>query len=402
MGQVNYTETSGGSLEMSKIPIVDIDERLRLIGTAHISRESAEVVKQQIAEWQPDVVAIELDSNRLAHLQNPEKFDDEALSKVMKEGRTSLLLFQSLLAIEQRKMGIEAGEKVGVDLLAAVDAAKESNIPIELVDRDIQITLKRAWKKMKFREKWRILYSLLAGEPDEEDIDVEELLGDGDLITQLMEELRASAPGAGEVLVDERDDYLAGSIEDLRGDKKVLAVIGAGHINGVKKRLRSHQKLSQERWDELLSVPSPNPVWKMVKWGFPVIILGLFGFLLMQGNYEELLAVAYTWLALNAALAALGAILARGHPLAILTAALASPITSLNPTLAAGWFAGAVQMKIAKPTSKDLQDFLKLDSFGLFWSNRVGRVLLVTAFANLGSSIGAYLAGTAIIGTLLV
>ena len=402
MGQVNYTETSGGSLEMSKIPIVDIDERLRLIGTAHISRESAEVVKQQIAEWQLDVVAIELDSNRLAHLQNPEKFDDEALSKVMKEGRTSLLLFQSLLAIEQRKMGIEAGEKVGVDLLAAVDAAEESNIPIELVDRDIQITLKRAWKKMKFREKWRILYSLLAGEPDEEDIDVEELLGDGDLITQLMEELRASAPGAGEVLVDERDDYLAGSIEDLRGDKKVLAVIGAGHINGVKKRLRSHQKLSQERWDELLSVPSPNPVWKMVKWGFPVIILGLFGFLLMQGNYEELLAVAYTWLALNAALAALGAILARGHPLAILTAALASPITSLNPTLAAGWFAGAVQMKIAKPTSKDLQDFLKLDSFGLFWSNRVGRVLLVTAFANLGSSIGAYLAGTAIIGTLLV
>jgi len=387
---------------MSSIPIVDIDGKLRLIGTAHISRESAEVVKQQISEWQPDIVAIELDSNRLAHLQNPDKFDDEALSNVLKEGRTSLLLFQSLLAIEQRKMGMEAGERVGVDLLAAVDTAAEFDIPIELVDRDIQITLKRAWKKMKLREKWRILYSLLADEPDEEDIDVEELLGDGDLITQLMEELRASAPGAGEVLVDERDDYLAGSIEKLRGEKKVLAVIGAGHIKGVGKRLQDNQKLSQERWDELLSIPSPNPVWKMIKWGFPVIILGLFGFLLMQGNYEELLTVAYTWLALNAALAALGALLARGHPLAILTAALASPITSLNPTLAAGWFAGAVQMKIAKPTSKDLQDFLKLDSFGLFWSNRVGRVLLVTALANLGSSIGAYLAGTAILGTLLI
>ena len=387
---------------MSSIPIVDIDGKLRLIGTAHVSRESAEVVKQQISEWQPDIVAIELDSNRLAHLQNPDKFDDEALSNVLKEGRTSLLLFQSLLAIEQRKMGMEAGERVGVDLLAAVDTAAEFDIPIELVDRDIQITLKRAWKKMKLREKWRILYSLLADEPDEEDIDVEELLGDGDLITQLMEELRASAPGAGEVLVDERDDYLAGSIEKLRGEKKVLAVIGAGHIKGVEKRLQDNQKLSQERWDELLSIPSPNPVWKMIKWGFPVIILGLFGFLLMQGNYEELLTVAYTWLALNAALAALGALLARGHPLAILTAALASPITSLNPTLAAGWFAGAVQMKIAKPTSKDLQDFLKLDSFGLFWSNRVGRVLLVTALANLGSSIGAYLAGTAILGTLLI
>ncbi len=388
--------------KMSSVPIVDIDEKLRLIGTAHVSRESAEVVKQQISEWQPDIVAIELDSNRLAHLQNPDKFDDEALSKVLKEGRTSLLLFQSLLAIEQRKMGMEAGERVGVDLLAAVESAEQSDIPIELVDRDIQITLKRAWKKMKLREKWRILYSLLADEPDEEDIDVEELLGDGDLITQLMEELRAAAPGAGEVLVDERDDYLAGSIENLRGEKKVLAVIGAGHIDGVKKRLENNQKLSQERWNELLSVPRPNPVWKMIKWGFPIIILGLFGFLLMQGDYEELLTVAYTWLAFNAALAALGALLARGHPLAILTAALASPITSLNPTLAAGWFAGAVQMKIAKPTSKDLQNFLKLDSFGLFWSNRVGRVLMVTALANLGSSIGAYLAGTAILGALLV
>jgi pheromone shutdown-related protein TraB len=233
VGQVNHTENSGGSLEMSNIPIVDIDDRLRLIGTAHVSRESAEVVKQQIAEWQPDVVAIELDSNRLAHLQNPEKFDDEALTKVMKEGRTSLLLFQSLLAIEQRKMGMEAGEKVGVDLLAAVDAAKEYNIPIELVDRDIQITLKRAWKKMKLREKWRILYSLLADEPDEEDIDVEELLGDGDLITQLMEELRASAPGAGEVLVDERDDYLAGSIEDLRGDVCIDDRCGGINLKGL-------------------------------------------------------------------------------------------------------------------------------------------------------------------------
>jgi pheromone shutdown protein TraB len=127
----------------------------------------------------------------------------------------------------------------------------------------------------------------------------------------------------------------------------------------------------------------------------------LFGYLLTQGDYNQLKEVALTWLALNASLAALGALLARGHPFAILTAAIASPITSLNPTLAAGWFAGYVQMKVAKPTTKDLQDFLKLDKFSLFWSNRVGRVLLVTALANLGSSVGAWFAGTAIIGTLL-
>ncbi|MDP6379444.1 MAG: TraB/GumN family protein [Candidatus Thalassarchaeaceae archaeon] len=386
---------------MTGVPIVDIDENLRLIGTAHVSRSSADVVKQQIAEWGPDVVAVELDEGRLGALRNPEAFDEEALSKVIKSGRTTLVLFQSLLSVEQRKMGLEVGEQVGVDLLAAIESAEEVDIPVELVDRDIQITLKRAWKRMKFLEKWRILYSLLGEDPDEEDIDVETLLGDGDLITQLMEELHTIAPGAGSVLIDERDDYLAGSIEELRGDRKVLAVIGAGHLEGVSTRLQEGKKLTPDEWSELKALPSPNPFWKFMKWGFPIAILGLSAYLLMQGDYEQLLEVAYTWLALNAALAALGALLARGHPLAILTAALASPITSLNPTLAAGWFAGAVQMKVAKPTAGDLQDFLKLDQFNLFWKNRVGRVLLVTALANLGSSVGAYLAGTAIIGTLI-
>ncbi len=385
---------------MSDVPIVNIDENLKIIGTAHVSRASADIVRQEITEWKPDIVAVELDEGRLSTLKNPESFDEEALSKVIKTGRTSLVLFQSLLALEQRKMGLETGEKVGVDLLSAIEAAEENEIEVKLVDRDIKITLKRAWKKMKFREKWRILFSLIADEP-EDDVDVDTLLGNGDLITQMMDELKEIAPAAGSVLVDERDKYLAGSIQEIRGEKKVLAVIGAGHLNGVSNRLKDNKVLEESEWDQLKSVPPPNPAWKIMKWGFPTLILGLFGYLIMQGNYEELLSVAYTWLALNATLAALGALLARGHPLAIITAALASPITSLNPTLAAGWFAGAVQMKVAKPTTGDLQDFLKLDRFGLFWSNRVGRVLLVTALANLGSSFGAYLAGTAIIGTLL-
>lgn len=195
------------------MPVVDIDENLRIVGTAHISRASADLVEAQITEWKPDVVAVELDENRLKNLKQPKNFDDEALSKVLKEGKASLLLFQSLLATEQRRLGIESGEKVGVDLLTAIEVAERDSIPIELVDRDIQVTLKRAWKKMRLREKWRVLFSLLADEPDEEeDFDVQDLLEDGDLITQLMAELKAVAPGAGEVLVDERDEYLAGSI----------------------------------------------------------------------------------------------------------------------------------------------------------------------------------------------
>jgi pheromone shutdown-related protein TraB len=392
---------------MADIPVVDVDENLRIIGTAHISSASADLVRQEIAEWKPDLVAVELCESRLKALRNPEAFDNEALTKVLKEGKTQLVLFQSLLATEQRRLGIEEGEKPGTDLLAAIEAAEEAGIEFELVDRDIQTTMRRAWRRMGLREKFRVINGLLLNgdqNDDEEIPSVDELLQNKDLITELLNELKAVAPGAGEVLIDERDEYLAGSIDQLRGrnpDGRILVVIGAGHLDAVAEKLAGPALKNENRLAELNEEPQPKKFWTVVKYALPVGMIFLFGYLLTQGDYNQLKEVALTWLALNASLAALGALLARGHPFAILTAAIASPITSLNPTLAAGWFAGYVQMKVAKPTTKDLQDFLKLDKFSLFWSNRVGRVLLVTALANLGSSVGAWFAGTAIIGTLL-
>jgi len=159
--------------------------------------------------------------------------------------------------------------------------------------------------------------------------------------------------------------------------------------------------MDKERLRELNHIASPHPALKVVKWGIPVLMLGLFAWIASQGDITALKEAAITWLALNAVLAALGATIARGHPLAIITAAIASPITSLNPMLAAGWFAGLVQLNVAAPSTKDLQAFLKLDRLSLFWKNKVGRVLLVTAFANLGSTAGAWIAGSAIIGSLL-
>jgi pheromone shutdown-related protein TraB len=392
---------------MADIPVVDVDENLRIVGTAHISSASADLVRQEIAEWKPDLVAVELCESRLKALRNPEAFDNEVLSKVLKEGKTQLVLFQSLLATEQRRLGIEEGEKPGTDLLAAIEAAEEAGIEFELVDRDIQTTMRRAWRRMGFREKFRVINGLLldGDQNDDEEIpSVDELLQNKDLITELLNELKEVAPGAGEVLIDERDEYLAGSIDRLRDRNpggRILVVIGAGQLDAVAAKLAGPALKNEDRLAELTEEPQPKKFWTVVKYGFPAAIILLFGYLLMQGDYEQLKEVALTWLALNASLAALGALLARGHPFAILTAAVASPITSLNPTLAAGWFAGYVQMKVAKPTTKDLQDFLKLDKFSLFWSNRVGRVLLVTALANLGSSAGAWFAGTAILGTLL-
>ncbi len=381
---------------------IDIDENLRLLGTAHISKTSAEAARKEVTEFDPDIVAVELCKGRLDALTQPDKFDNETLGKVLREGKAPLVLFQSMLAIEQRKMGMEEGEMPGTDLLAAIQAAAEAGKEVALVDRDIQTTLRRAWRKMRFREKRKILMTVLFEEEDgEDDVSVDELLENTDLITQLMDELREVAPAAGEVLIDERDEFLATSIQRIRPRGKVLAVIGAGHLEGVANHLRENREPDKQRMRDLNFIAPPNPAWKVVKWGIPVLMLGLFGWFASQGDMAALKDAAATWLALNAALAALGAFIARGHPLAVLTAAIASPITSLNPTLAAGWFAGLVQLKVAAPSTKDLQNFLRLDRLSLFWKNKVGRVLLVTALANLGSTAGAWIAGSAIVGSLL-
>ncbi|HJM67965.1 MAG TPA: TraB/GumN family protein [Candidatus Thalassarchaeaceae archaeon] len=381
--------------------IVDIDDNLRLLGTAHISKASADAARREVSEYEPDIVAIELCKSRLDALSRPERFDNETLGKVLREGKAPLVLFQSMLAVEQRRMGLAEGEKPGTDLLAAMQAASEAQKEVALVDRDIQTTLRRAWRRMRFREKWRVMSALLFQEEEDEEIQVDELLENTDLITELMGELRDVAPAAGEVLIDERDEFLASSIQQLRPEGKVLAVIGAGHLEGVAAHLRNNIEVDKERLRELNRVEPPHRAWKGVKWGIPVLMLGLFAWMASQGDMAALKEAAITWLALNAVLAALGAAIARGHPLSILTAAIASPITSLNPMLAAGWFAGLVQLNVAAPSTKDLQAFLKLDQLSLFWKNKVGRVLLVTAFANLGSTAGAWIAGSAIIGSLL-
>jgi pheromone shutdown-related protein TraB len=384
--------------EAENEPIIDIDENLRIIGTAHVSKDSVELVDKQIEEWKPDVVAIELCNSRAQALKDERRLDQEGLRKVIKEGKAPLVLFQSMLAAEQRRLGMDEGVQPGAELLGAMNSAEEKNIEVALVDRDIQITLRRAWRNMGLREKWRILWGLVAPEEDsEEDIpEINELLSNKDLLSELMEELKQIAPSAGEVLVDERDEYLATKIEDQRSKGKVLAVIGAGHLDGVSKRLQNRETTA-ERIEELEIVPRPNPLWKVVMWGIPLLVFGLMGWFLYTGAEGDLYQMLTIWTLFNAAMAAICCMIARGHPLAILTAAIASPITSLNPALAAGWFAGYVQLVVREPSTKDLKDFLKLDEMKLFWSNRAGRVLLVTALTNLGSMLGAWFATAGII-----
>lgn len=380
--------------------IVDIDDNLRIIGTAHVSTASVELVREQIEQWKPNLVAVELCDSRLRSLRQPDDLDNDDLLKIIKEGKSAMILLQSALAAQQRRMGMETGEKPGAELLAAIEIAEENGIDHALIDRDVVVTLRRAWRKMGLREKWRVLNALL-WEDDDEEFDLDELIEDSDLLTTMMEEARDAAPRAGEVLIDERDAFLAGRIQQIRGKGKVLAVVGAGHINGIIEHLQRPPMETTSKLSELSTEP-PKPVWpKVVTWAIPILLLSVVGYLFWNGDTEALKDTLWYWTAANAILAGIGVALARGHPLSILVGALASPITSLNPTLAAGWFAGYTQLKIAAPTGGDATEFLALQNYSLFYRNRVGKVLLVTALGNMGSAIGAWLAGGAIVGMII-
>ena len=376
--------------------IVDYSPSLRLIGTAHVSSKSVEMVRKEISGYEPDIVAVELCKSRLSSLKEPESLDSEDLLKIIKEGKSPMILLQSALAAQQRKMGLTTGEKPGAELLEAVQSAEESNIPVEMIDRDVVVTLRRAWRGMGIIEKWRVISTLLLDEEEEEELSIDEILGDSDMLSKMMEDARDVAPGAGEVLIDERDAFLAGRIQQISGNGKVLAVVGAGHLEGIVNNLNNPPMDITSRLAELSTEP-PKKIWpKVIMAAVPLFLFGSVGYMAYNGDMEEIWQTAETWLVLNAVLAGLGVLIVRGHPLSILAGALASPITSLNPALAAGWFAGYAQIKVDGPTRGDAQEFLVLDDFSLLWRNRVGKVLMVTMMGNLGSSIGAWLAGGAI------
>ena len=380
-------------------PFVDISPTLRILGTAHVATASVEAVREQIETYQPKIVGVELCQTRHDALVEGRRLDKEGLRRVIKEGKAPMVLIQAMLSAEQRRMGLNEGQEPGAELLAAVQTANEAGLEVALVDRDIQVTMRRAWKKMKWRERFRLLMSLFVEEEDEdEEIDLDDLLSDSDLLSSMMDELKQFSPGAGEALIDERDQYIAEKIMQAKTEEKMLVVVGAGHLNGIEKALSPYTPLPTEDMERISSVPRKGIIGKTLPFAIPLIVMGLVGFALFNNDDVDVVRMLTIWTLFNAIFAAVGCILARGHPLAILTAALASPITSLNPALAAGWFAGYVQLRISEPTAEDLQLFLKGTTIGGFWSNRAGRVLLVTALTNLGSMLGAWFAAAGFIG----
>lgn len=375
--------------------LVKVNDNIILIGTAHISKESVEEVKQAIEKYKPKIVAVELCKRRHEAITKKDQWENTPVNKLLKSNNAYLMLAQTFLSSIQRKLGKEYGVEPGSEMIAAMDEAKKHGLEVALVDRDITITLKRAWKKMGVREKFRLTWEFLKAilgydEEELEELDLKELMKE-DVITAMMKEFGEIAPSVSTVLIHERDEYIAKKILDESKKGRVVAVVGAGHLKGITKYLK--QKELDVDLKELEYVPKKRfSVLKTIGYSIPV----LFVVLIIYGFYTKgsglVLEMFLYWFLINGICSAIGAAIARGHPFTILTAFVAAPITSLNPAIAAGWVAGYVEAKMRTPVVKDFKELSKLDSLRDFWNNRVIRLLMVVALANVGSMIGTFVA----------
>lgn len=375
---------------------VTIDDTIILIGTAHISRKSVDEVTEVIERYQPDVVAVELCQRRYDGLTKKDVWENTPITKLIKSNNAYFLLAQTFLASIQRKLGKQHGVEPGSEMIAAIKEAEDRKIPVKLVDRDIAVTLKRAWKRMGFFEKLRIFWEFMKAivgfdEEELEEIDFEELM-DKDMISTMLDEFGKIAPSVTKVLINERDMFIAQHIKDIsQKNKKVVAVVGAGHLKGIETYLRD-PSFSIDIHD-LETLPTKRfSVLKIIGYLIPVLFAVLIGYAFFYKGFEFASLMFIYWFLINGICSAIGTAIARGHPLSILTAFIAAPITSLNPAIAAGWVAGYVEAKVRTPLVKDFKQLSNIESFKDFWNNRVIRLLLVVALANLGSMIGTVIA----------
>ncbi len=379
--------------ENADIHRITIDDReYVLVGTAHISQDSVDTVKAVIQDENPDSVCVELDEQRYRALRNPRHWESLNLVQIIKKGQAPFLLANLALSSFQKRMGLQTGVKPGAELAAAAETAEELGKDLQLVDREIRTTLLRAWRKAGFWKKMTLLSTLLVSMFDSQKIDEEELakLRQTDTLSAMLDEMSDILPTIKTILVDERDTYMTHYIQKAPGEK-IVAIVGAAHMPGILKKMK--QTFSSEEISELSVIPEKTTLSKSLPWLIPAIVVGLFIAGFMTGNTQQLADAAVAWILANGVLSALGALIAFGHPLTILAAFVAAPITSLNPTIGAGFVTGLVQAFVAPPQVKDMErvseDIAKLSGW---WRNRLTRVLLVFFLSSLGSAIGTMVA----------
>lgn len=367
-------------------------ESLKIIGTAHVSQKSIEKVRDTILENRPDVVAVELDINRYHNLINeknekPEK-NEFQLKELIKGNNLTLFLVSGFLSYMQRKIGDDVGVKPGSEMLAAIDAANEVGARVALIDRDISITLKRAIKKMSFLEKMKFIYGIIASFfTNEDEIEDIESITEGDALKEVMGYFQEMSPKAYDVLVNERDAYMAKMLLGVE-EENVIAVVGAGHQKGIQKYMDHPEELPP--FEELLNVENSRfSAGKVILFLIPIIFIVIFVLAFFNGINIQTSITQY--ILITSSLAFMGCILSGSKIYSALVAFIVAPLTVLHPLLAAGWFSGLAEAKFRKVGMEDVDKFKECGSLRDFWDNNLFRILLVVVGTNIGASIGAFL-----------
>ena len=372
---------------------LDNGDEIILVGTAHVSQNSVNEVRQVIEEENPDRICLELDKGRYDSKTKESSYANMDLVKVFKEGKTFLLLANTALASFQKKMGTQTGSAPGEEILGAGKIATEKSIPFSLCDREIQVTLKRAWAKSNLWNKAKLIGTLLSSAFDKEEFKPEELeeLKKSDTLQEMMNELAKELPGAKEALIDERDRYLATNIMEAPGHKKV-AVIGAGHANGIIKTIGKLEKgeLSKDLSD-ISQAPKPSKAGKIAGWAVPIAIIAIVVIVGFMQGFDQGLKYFVIWACTNSLTTVLFSILSYAHPLNWLVSAIAAPIAVLNPAIGVGIITGIAEAKLRKPKVKDFETISDdISTFKGWFKNRVLHAFTVFFATSIGSILGTF------------
>jgi pheromone shutdown-related protein TraB len=366
-------------------------KNITIVGTAHISQESRDEVRDTIETVRPDLVAVELDQSRFDSLSDDSGWKDLEISEAIRDGKGNLLLLNLILSIYQRKLGLEEGMKPGAELMAAVDRAEEMDIEYALVDQDINKTLNRAISSLSPLDKLRLVASMILPS-DEEEMDIDSLK-DGDMIGTLIQELEDEFPELKKVFLNERNTFMAEKILEKEFDSAVV-VVGAAHVEGLKEELKKEKRdFSAEEVNRL-------PWMKIANYGFTALVFLGLGFS-FYSSFEQGINNLGIWIGANSILAMMGAMIARSHPLTWIISFIASPLTSVNPVLPAGLVAAYSEAKINSPKVEDLETITDIESYRELWDNQVGIILLTFLLVNLGSGAGALISGLYILLSII-
>lgn len=401
------SETNTPAFDWRSQPHAEIERdgvHYTLLGTAHVSQASVDAVKSAIDTGDFDAVAVELDPQRHAAMNDPDQLKKLDLVKVIRESKVPMFAANLGLAAYQRRLAEQLGIEPGAELKAAASEAQARGLPMHLIDRDVGLTFKRASEKLGF---WRrmmlgggIIASLFFDEKVEDD--AIEKLKEGDMLEASFSEFAADNPALYDTVIAERDAYMAAKLRDTAGvSKRVLAVIGAGHMAGIERHLRDDNDAPAETIARLETLqPKSGIPWFTII--LATFVLGGFAYGFWKGGLDVGTDLIVYWVLITGGLGAIGCAIAGGHPLSILGAFVSSPVTPLHPALASGTVSALIEAWVRKPTYADFMSLRDdVQSVPGWWRNRVARVMLNFFLTSLGTAIGVWLGGARMLGKLI-